>query len=51
MSHLHMEPVEIYTLVIHVEGHSPGLDVNSALRLKAEIMTIAIKKKKTLRLK
>lgn len=48
MSHLHMEPEEFELfhrdLVTLVEGHSPGLDVNSALLFKAEIMTISIKK-------
>lgn len=48
MSQLHTEPEEFELLhrdpVALVGGHIPGLDVNSALLFKAEIMTISIKK-------
>lgn len=46
MSQLHKEPeeFELFHRDPVVEGHCPGLDVNSALLLKAEIMTISIKK-------
>lgn len=49
MSQLHTEPEEFELLyrdpVTLVGGHSPGLDVNSALLFKAEIKTILIKKR------
>lgn len=51
MSHLHMEPEEFELFLRDplAEGHSPGLDVNSALLFKSEIMTISIKKTLTVK--
>ncbi len=52
ISQLHTEPEEFELLyrdpVALVVGHSPGLDVNSALLFKAEIKTILIKKSQSL---
>lgn len=52
MSQLHTEPEEFELLyrdpVALVGGHSPGLDVNSALLFKADIKTILIKKTQSL---
>ncbi len=52
ISQLHTEPEEFELLyrdpVALVGGHSPGLDVNSALLFKAEIKTILIKKTQSL---